>query len=101
MTLYEIMTKFQIPLNGEGWHWIRSGSLQVFTQHSEKLKEIVKLMVHPNPNCRPSAEQILGCWFLREEKEREEKWGKMENEVLRERIREYEKVLGIRRKKSF
>jgi wee1-like protein kinase len=101
VTFYELITRRTIPNNGEEWHMIRSGKLVgLETEISGKIKEIVRRMVHPKPEMRPSAEEVLNCEFLKEDSEAEIRWEIMENEVLRSRIKEYERLLGIKRKKS-
>lgn len=58
-------------------------------------------MLNPNPDFRPSAEQLLISDFLRSEIEMELKWEKTQNQLFREKIHEYEQILKIKRKKSF
>lgn len=58
-------------------------------------------MMNPNPNYRPSAEQLLVSNFLRSELEMELIWQKRENEVLKGKLEDYERKMQIRRKKSF
>jgi hypothetical protein len=58
-------------------------------------------MLNPVPDRRPSAEQLLVSDFLRSEIEMELKWEKTKNLIYEEKIREYERILNVKRKKSF
>lgn len=58
-------------------------------------------MMNPAPDMRPSAEQLLVSDFLKTETEMELKWERTQNQLLKEKIREYESILKIKRKKSF
>lgn len=62
---------------------------------------LVKNMMNPNPDLRPSAEELLVSDFLRSEIEMELKWEKTQNNLLRKQIEEYEKILKLKRKNSF
>lgn len=58
-------------------------------------------MLNPIPDKRPSAEELLVSDFLRSEIEMELKWEKTQNLMYQEKIREYERILKVKRKKSF
>lgn len=58
-------------------------------------------MLNPNPDDRPSAEQLLVSDFLRSEIELELQWERTQNRLYQEKIQEYEKILKIKRKNSF
>lgn len=93
-----------VPSNGDGWHAIRRLSLSKLDSihnYSETLKKLIKEMMNPNPDYRPSAEQLLVSNFLRSELEMELIWQKKENEVLKEKLEDYEMKMQIKRKKSF
>ena len=57
-------------------------------------------MMDPNPDNRFSAEEIFNN-HLQSELELEMKWEKLLIKELQEKIKEYERVLKIKRKKSF
>jgi hypothetical protein len=61
---------------------------------------MIKAMMHPNPDQRPSAEKLLKT-YLQSEIELELKWEKEENQRLKNKIKDLEKQLKIRRKNSF
>lgn len=107
--LFELLTRQSLPTNGPFWHHLRSGNLsqaEVFSliphRRSKTLSTLVETMIcmlHPNPSYRPSAESLLLCEFLKQDTE--EKWEKVENQILKGKIREYENSLRLKRKKSF
>lgn len=51
----------ELPSGGHAWHQLRSGYLpEEFTSHlSCDLLDIIKWMIHPQPQLRPTADQIL------------------------------------------
>ncbi|XP_078076830.1 wee1-like protein kinase isoform X2 [Mustelus asterias] len=49
-----------LPTNGEKWHEIRQGNLPTIPQtHSQELMDLLKLMLHPDPEKRPSASTLI------------------------------------------
>lgn len=103
LTFYEVITGISLPPNGEEWHEVRSLKLTHFesNRHSEHLKNLVKSMLNPLPQMRPSAEELLNSGFLESEREGQFRWLKVENEILRKKIVELEAGAQIKRKNSF
>ncbi|KAL1117898.1 hypothetical protein AAG570_004211 [Ranatra chinensis] len=59
LTLYEAAGGGPLPKNGDEWHNIRDGKLKSFPHLSNDLNSQLKRMVHPNPDMRPSASDLL------------------------------------------
>jgi serine/threonine protein kinase len=63
LTMYEMAhtdVAFFVPAEGPRWHELRNGNVKAkeFIAHPE-LASAIASMMHPDPNLRPSAEQIL------------------------------------------
>lgn len=58
-TIYELMVGTELPLNGDQWRAIRSGELAFPQRWSRPLVSVVTAMLHPDPERRPSAADIL------------------------------------------
>ncbi len=102
-TFYELVTMRNLPNNGEEWHEIRNGRLNGLDKdkgHSDSLKDLIKKMMDPCAERRPSAGELLDSRFLMKEKWMEIGWEKIENRMLRKKIGELEEKLRIKRKKS-
>lgn len=92
-----------MPKNGPEWHAIRSNllpKLDNLKNYSNSLKAIIKLMMSPNQDQRPSAHELISN-YLQSEPELELKWEKTENKILKKRLADLEGKLKIQRKKSF
>ena len=92
-----------MPKNGPEWRAIRSGHLprlENLRDYSNSLKSIIKMMLSPNPDQRPSAQDLLEN-SLQSELELELRWEKAQNLQLKKKIKEYEQKLRIHRKNSF
>ncbi|GAA6101728.1 wee1-like protein kinase [Tachysurus ichikawai] len=49
-----------LPTNGEQWHKIRQGILPHIPQVlSQEFLSLLKLMIHPDPTCRPSTSDLI------------------------------------------
>ncbi|XP_041052755.1 wee1-like protein kinase isoform X1 [Carcharodon carcharias] len=49
-----------LPTNGEKWHEIRRGKLPTIPQtHSQEFMDLLKLMLHPDPEKRPTASALI------------------------------------------
>lgn len=60
--MYEICLGRPLPGNGPEWQAIRSGDLQLLSLNGStplEMELVIKEMMHPDPNCRPSASQLL------------------------------------------
>jgi len=58
-TMYEIALQRTLPTHGEEWHEIRAGVLNPLPHISKELFDIIKIMIHPKREQRPSAEMLL------------------------------------------
>jgi len=58
-TMYEIALQRTLPTHGEEWHEIRAGKLSPLPHTSNELCNIIKVMIHPKREQRPSAAMLL------------------------------------------
>nr|CAD7392032.1 unnamed protein product [Timema cristinae] len=59
LTVYEAGGGGPLPKNGEWWHAIRDGKLKDLPQCTRDFNDLFKLMIHPDPTLRPSAQCLL------------------------------------------
>lgn len=59
ITLYEAGGGGPLPKNGIEWHKLRSGEFADLPNISQELNQLIKLMMHPNPESRPSSITIF------------------------------------------
>lgn len=59
LTLYEAAGGGPLPKNGEEWHSIREGKLKPLPHLSTEFINLIKKMIHPEPECRPSASELI------------------------------------------
>ncbi|KAG8271535.1 Mitosis inhibitor protein kinase wee1 [Homalodisca vitripennis] len=59
LTVYEAAGVSPLPKNGDEWQEIRNGNLKYLNQYSEEFNKILKSMVHPSPELRPSASELV------------------------------------------
>lgn len=60
ISLYELAHNRKLPENNQEWHDIRDGKLIPFTNHfSPEFIHLVKLMMHPDPDKRPTALELI------------------------------------------
>lgn len=87
---YELMRNRPLPLNGDEWHDVREGrvDLKGLESYSKELTELILLMLRNNPVERPSAEKILSEYLLSPEQV-EIKQLKMENELLKKEVERF------------
>ncbi|XP_011641526.1 wee1-like protein kinase [Pogonomyrmex barbatus] len=55
LTVYEAGGGGPLPKNGPAWHEIRQGNLPDLSHCNRDMNNLLKLMIHPNPETRPSA----------------------------------------------
>lgn len=67
LTLLEAATGRPLPLNGQEWQDIRNGVLPDIPGFSTGFQELLKLMVHQDPNMRPTATQLIDHELLLDE----------------------------------
>ncbi|XP_034947504.1 wee1-like protein kinase [Chelonus insularis] len=100
LTVYEAGGGGPLPLNGPDWHEIRKGNLKELPQYSRDLNDLLKLMIHPNPETRPSAVSLIQhrvlCPFGNKTKaqlRRELNAEKLKNEILSKQLQEAAKCI--------
>jgi len=101
MTAFELLTDHNAPPNGDEWHQLRNGKLDLLEAIpgiSQRLKMLIRKMLGKNPFERPSAQELL-AHDLPSEMEVELKWEKIQNRVLQERKTVLENKLNTRRKR--
>jgi len=95
MTAFELLTNYNAPPNGDEWHKLRNGQLNLLESMkgiSDRLKGLIRRMLNKDPNVRPTAQELL-LHYLPSEMELKLKWEKIENHLLQERKNELEKKL--------
>ncbi|KAG5310713.1 WEE1 kinase, partial [Acromyrmex insinuator] len=93
LTVYEAGGGGLLPKNGPMWHDIRQGKLPDLPQCSRDLNNLLKLMIHPNPEMRPSAMSLMQHRVLcpigkktKAQLRRELNAEKLKNEILSKRL---------------
>ncbi|CAD8107376.1 unnamed protein product [Paramecium sonneborni] len=90
-TLFQLMTKKQLPSNGEEWHRIREG-IQITdfpaNMYSLRLRKLICRMMHSDPFSRISAQEILEDEYIYVKKENYIKWEKIRGLILRKQLDE-------------
>ena len=92
----------EMPKNGPEWHTIRNGALpklDSLQNYSNSLKGIIKLMMSPTADKRPSAHELISN-FLPSEIELELKWERAEKELLKRQLQETKERIKRKRKNS-
>lgn len=59
ITLYEAGGGGPLPKNGPEWHKLRDGTFPDLPNVSKELNQLIKLMMHPNPEMRLSSTSIF------------------------------------------
>ena len=59
LTLYEVSSAKLLPLNGEEWQDIRNGTLAKIPGYSQEFQDLLRLMMHPKPEKRPTAREVI------------------------------------------
>lgn len=93
LTIYEAGGGGPLPKNGPAWHDIRQGKLTDLPHCSRDLNNLLKLMIHPNPEMRPSAVSLMQHRVLcpigkktKAQLRRELNAEKLKNEILSKRL---------------
>ncbi|GFX85442.1 wee1-like protein kinase [Trichonephila clavipes] len=55
LTIYEVCGGGPLPKNGNDWHSIREGHLPYLSYYSKELNDLLKKMIHPDPEQRPTS----------------------------------------------
>jgi len=101
MTAFELLTDHNAPPNGDEWHQLRNGKLDLLEAIpgiSQRLKILIRRMLGKSPFERPSAQELL-AHDLPSEMEVELKWEKIQNRILQERKADLENQLNERKKR--
>ncbi|XP_062545773.1 wee1-like protein kinase [Armigeres subalbatus] len=100
ITLYEAGGGGALPKNGPKWHQLRSGSFPDLPNISREFNELIKLMMHPDPEKRPSSTTIFNHQVLSpiDSKSKaqlclELSLERQKNEVLMRKLKEQSKML--------
>lgn len=100
LTMYEAGGGGPLPKNGDDWHTIRRGELVELKQCGRDFNELLKLMIHPDPEQRPTITQVIQhrvlCPFGNKTKaqlRRELNAEKLKNEILSKQLEEAAKCL--------
>ncbi|XP_065215133.1 wee1-like protein kinase [Planococcus citri] len=59
MTLYEAAGGGPLPKNGDEWQRLRSGDIAYLNKYSSTFNQIIRSMLHPDPDQRPNIKSIL------------------------------------------
>lgn len=100
LTMYEAGGGGILPKNGDEWHAIRRGELKELKQCGRDMNELLKLMVHSDPEQRPTAIQLMQhrvlCPFGNKTKaqlRRELNAERLKNEILSKQLMEAARCL--------
>ncbi|KAJ9594961.1 hypothetical protein L9F63_013745 [Diploptera punctata] len=98
LTIYEAAGGGPLPKNGDEWHDIRAGKLKHLKLYTSDFNELIKQMIHQNPEMRPSATSLIQhrviCPFGNKTKaqlRRELNAEKLKNEILAKQLATAEK----------
>ncbi|KAF8770275.1 Wee1-like protein kinase like protein [Argiope bruennichi] len=59
LTIYEVCDGGPLPKNGDEWHSIREGHLPYLPYYSKELNKLLKQMIHPDPELRPTSAALV------------------------------------------
>ncbi|XP_053663026.1 wee1-like protein kinase [Anopheles marshallii] len=100
ITLYEAAGGGPLPKNGTGWHLLRSGQFPDLPNIGKDFNDLIKQMMHPNPEKRPSSTTIFNHPVLSPVDSKtkaqlclELSLERQKNEVLLRKIKEQAKLL--------
>lgn len=100
ITLYEAAGGGPLPKNGDLWHLLRKGTFPDLPAISREFNELIKLMMHPDPEKRPSSSTIFNHAVLSpiDSKTKaqlclELSMERQKNEVLMRKLKEQAKML--------
>ncbi|KAG8225806.1 hypothetical protein J437_LFUL005613 [Ladona fulva] len=100
LTMFEAGGGRPLPKNGDQWHEIRNGALPVLPQYSADFNDLLKQMIHPDPDARPTAAQLLTHRLLcptgnktKAQLRRELNAERLKNEILWRQLQEAAKCI--------
>ncbi|PRP80634.1 wee1-like protein kinase-like [Planoprotostelium fungivorum] len=91
ISIYELTRKEVLPGNGQQWTDIREGKFDI--DLPQELAELIKNMMHPVPQQRPTAEDILNSPIIRTRQETQDSELKQRLASMTERVALLEQVL--------
>ena len=97
-TCYEIMRNKPLPKNGPEWHVIRNAEFELCSDFSLELNQCIIKMMHPVPELRPTAKELLESVLLSEKQLQVKKWRNYAG-MLEEEISELKERLGFKKRK--
>ncbi|XP_062565869.1 membrane-associated tyrosine- and threonine-specific cdc2-inhibitory kinase [Armigeres subalbatus] len=61
IAILELSSNLELPSNGALWQRLRSGSLppELLSRLSQELHDVIRWMMQPSPDCRPSVDTLL------------------------------------------
>ncbi|EDW37307.1 GL25606 [Drosophila persimilis] len=59
ITLFEVAGGGPLPKNGPDWHKLRNGEVPYLSTLSKDFNELIALMMHPDPDQRPTSQSIF------------------------------------------
>lgn len=59
MTLYEAAGGGPLPKNGDEWQNLRNGNIPLLQKYSSTFNQIIRSMLHPDPDKRPEVRSVL------------------------------------------
>lgn len=59
LTIYEVGHGLDLPKNGDEWQRLRRGELQPIPHCSAEFNQLLQRMCHPDPEKRPTAQQLV------------------------------------------
>ena len=68
--MYEVCRGHPVPCDGQEWQDLRSSKFSPLIDTSYEMQEVIKEMMHPDPNRRPSASELLRRPQLLSDKEK-------------------------------
>lgn len=99
MTLYESASGNALSKNGDDWHELRSGNFPGLSNISRQLNELIKMMMHQNPENQPSSTTI-GVLTPLESKSKvqlaiELNMERQKNDILIKKLKETQRLLKL------
>jgi len=63
---YELIERRRVLTKGQEWHDLREGKIHFHNPelYSDKIKKMIKLMLSPNPDLRPTTSELLSKYLL-------------------------------------
>ncbi|GAB6028649.1 hypothetical protein CHUAL_004481 [Chamberlinius hualienensis] len=102
LTIYVAGGSGELPKNGDMWHQIRDGNLPYLERYSSDFNKLLKQMIQPSPENRPSAAALSHHHFLcpyanksKAQLRKELNAERLKNDLLSKRLQEAAKCLQV------